>query len=48
MFIQKLTTGVIGCIAGPDGCLVKLQDALKKPWPVIPPSSTIAQNSTTA
>ncbi|MCJ1475335.1 54S ribosomal protein L9, mitochondrial [Lambiella insularis] len=22
-----------GCIAGPDGCLVKLQDALKKPWP---------------
>lgn len=24
-----------GCIAGPDGCLVKLQDAVKKPWPEI-------------
>jgi len=24
-----------GCIAGPDGCIVKLQDAIKKPWPVI-------------
>jgi len=25
-----------GCIAGPDGCIVKIQDAIKKPWPVIP------------
>jgi len=25
-----------GCIAGPDGCTVKIQDALKKPWPKIP------------
>ena len=25
-----------GCIAGPDGCLVKIQDAVKKPWPTIP------------
>lgn len=24
-----------GCIAGPNGCIVKLQDAIKKPWPVI-------------
>lgn len=24
-----------GCIAGPDGCIVKLQDAIKKPWPKI-------------
>lgn len=25
-----------GCIAGPDGCIVQIQDAIKKPWPVIP------------
>lgn len=25
-----------GCIAGPKGSLVKLQDAVKKPWPAIP------------
>jgi large subunit ribosomal protein L3 len=27
---------VNGCVAGPDGCVVKIQDAKKKPWPVIP------------
>ncbi|KAH6683270.1 translation protein [Halenospora varia] len=25
-----------GCIAGPKGCVVQLQDAIFKPWPVIP------------
>ncbi|RFU34168.1 hypothetical protein B7463_g2107, partial [Scytalidium lignicola] len=25
-----------GCIAGPDGCIVKIQDAIKKPWPDAP------------
>lgn len=25
-----------GCIAGPDGCVVKIQDAIKKPWPKVP------------
>ncbi|KAL8641035.1 MAG: hypothetical protein Q9228_002107 [Teloschistes exilis] len=25
-----------GSIAGPDGCLVKLSDAIKKPWPNVP------------
>jgi len=25
-----------GCVAGPKGCIVKIQDAIKKPWPVIP------------
>jgi large subunit ribosomal protein L3 len=25
-----------GSIAGPKGCIVKIQDAVKKPWPVIP------------
>lgn len=27
---------VHGCVAGPKGSLVKIQDAVKKPWPVIP------------
>ena len=25
-----------GCVAGPKGCIIKIQDAVKKPWPVIP------------
>lgn len=25
-----------GCIAGPKGCIVQIQDAIKKPWPLIP------------
>jgi large subunit ribosomal protein L3 len=25
-----------GCVAGPNGCTVKIQDAKKKPWPVVP------------
>lgn len=24
-----------GCVSGPKGCIVKLQDALKKPWPEV-------------
>jgi large subunit ribosomal protein L3 len=28
-----------GCIAGPDGCIVKIQDAIKKPWPADAPTS---------
>jgi large subunit ribosomal protein L3 len=27
---------VNGCVAGPKGCIVKVQDAIKKPWPTIP------------
>ncbi|KAF8863500.1 translation protein [Acephala macrosclerotiorum] len=27
---------VNGCVAGPKGCIVKVQDAIKKPWPVVP------------
>jgi len=27
---------VNGCVSGPKGCIVKLQDALKKPWPEVP------------
>ena len=32
----KLLIISLGCIPGPDGCSVKLSDALKKPWPEIP------------
>jgi large subunit ribosomal protein L3 len=30
-----------GCVAGPKGALVKIQDALKKPWPEVstPPAA---------
>ncbi|KAI9835581.1 MAG: hypothetical protein M1819_002032 [Sarea resinae] len=27
-----------GCISGPKGCIVKIQDAIKKPWPEMPPA----------
>lgn len=26
-----------GAVSGPKGCLVMIQDALKKPWPNVPP-----------
>lgn len=31
-----------GAVSGPKGCLVMLQDALKKPWPTIPESPSPA------
>ncbi|KAL8691341.1 MAG: hypothetical protein Q9218_003409 [Villophora microphyllina] len=34
-----------GSIAGPDGCLVKLSDAIKKPWPNIPGNIVEAQSA---
>ena len=42
--------GAIGCIAGPDGCLVKLHDAVKKPWPdmSIPGTDVIPSESIAA
>jgi large subunit ribosomal protein L3 len=30
-----------GCVAGPKGALVKIQDALKKPWPEAPTSAAV-------
>ena len=33
--VEKGLVVLNGCIAGPDGCIVKIQDAIKKPWPVI-------------
>ncbi|MCJ1308374.1 54S ribosomal protein L9, mitochondrial [Agyrium rufum] len=32
-----------GCIAGPNGCVVELQDAIKKPWPVISATPQVPQ-----
>jgi large subunit ribosomal protein L3 len=34
--VEKGLVVLNGCIAGHDGCIVKIQDAIKKPWPVIP------------
>ena len=31
-----------GCVAGPDGCIVQIQDAIKKPWPDAPTSLPVA------
>ncbi|PWY93828.1 mitochondrial 54S ribosomal protein YmL9 [Aspergillus sclerotioniger CBS 115572] len=30
---------VNGCVSGPKGCVVRIQDAIKKPWPEALPSS---------
>lgn len=27
----------LGAVSGPKGCVVMIQDALKKPWPNVPP-----------
>ncbi|KAG8528094.1 uncharacterized protein KY384_007010 [Bacidia gigantensis] len=35
-----------GCVPGPKGCLVKLSDAIKKPWPNIPLMTSEAQVTT--
>ena len=34
-----------GCIPGPEGCLVKLSDAIKKPWPNIPTATSETQTA---
>lgn len=43
--IPAILTRSSGCIPGPDGCLVKLSDAIKKPWPVIPMLASVAQTA---
>lgn len=45
------TTGIIvlsGCLAGPKGCVVKIQDAIKKPWPVVPVIEAQDETASTA
>ncbi|KAH8601025.1 translation protein [Bisporella sp. PMI_857] len=44
--VEKGLVILNGCIAGPDGCIVKIQDAIKKPWPVIPASAQAAAEAT--
>ncbi len=39
---------VNGCVAGPKGCIVKIQDAIKKPWPVIPAAVESVKEALTA
>jgi large subunit ribosomal protein L3 len=34
---DPLSLSSSGAVSGPKGCLVMIQDALKKPWPNIPP-----------
>jgi large subunit ribosomal protein L3 len=34
--VEKGIVVLNGCVAGPDGCIVKIQDAIKKPWPKVP------------
>jgi large subunit ribosomal protein L3 len=44
-------TGIVvvnGCVAGPKGCIVKIQDAIKKPWPVIPGVEEVTEETMVA
>jgi large subunit ribosomal protein L3 len=34
---EKGLVVVTGAVSGPKGCLVMLSDAIKKPWPLVPP-----------
>ncbi|KAL4963190.1 mitochondrial 54S ribosomal protein uL3m [Aspergillus stella-maris] len=34
---------VSGAVSGPTGCVVRIQDAIKKPWPTIPESAPAAE-----
>ena len=36
---------ISGCISGPNGGVVKLQDAVKKPWPNLPSNITSTSSS---
>ncbi len=36
--------GETGAVSGPKGCLVKIQDALKKPWPEVTPNPPLSQS----
>lgn len=31
-----MLTKSVGAVSGPKGCIVMVQDALKKPWPSVP------------
>jgi len=38
---EKGIVVVNGCVAGPKGSIVKIQDAIKKPWPDAPMSAPV-------
>ena len=43
--------GSTGCVAGPKGCVVRLSDAIKKPWPefaLLPPATEAPQTESIA
>ncbi|CAD6499475.1 BgTH12-07878 [Blumeria graminis f. sp. triticale] len=44
--IEKGILVLNGCIAGPKGSLVQIQDAIKKSWPTFPPNTTASSEST--
>jgi large subunit ribosomal protein L3 len=46
--VEKGLVVLNGCIAGPDGCIVKIQDAIKKPWPVMPAAIEDVKEALTA
>ncbi|KAL9095697.1 MAG: hypothetical protein Q9165_002129 [Trypethelium subeluteriae] len=37
---------VNGSVSGPKGCLVKIQDAIKKPWPEVLPGPPLSETAT--
>ena len=43
--VEKGIVVVNGCVAGPKGCSVKLQDAIKKAWPVFPEATEGVQEA---
>lgn len=42
---EKGIVVVNGAVSGPKGCIVMLQDALKKPWPQVPPPPQPAEKN---
>jgi hypothetical protein len=32
----NISSFVSGAVSGPKGCVVRIQDAIKKPWPEVP------------
>ena len=36
-----------GAVSGPKGCVVRIQDAIKKPWPEVAMADASATASTT-
>lgn len=37
---HRTVANCLGAVSGPKGCVVRLQDAIKKPWPEITPAES--------